>query len=133
MEITLLRDDSSHRKDEPIYDFPIKSKPQIKLKKPQQNEHYYSSVPDEICKEESTKLSFTIKMRPPIPKKPKISLQSDLSDLNKLTRQSREVAHSNEDILTSTSTSGFSQYKATKDFGDFQILTPVRHPKMVDV
>ena len=95
--------------------------------RPQQNEHYYSSVPDEI--HQGGKLSFTIKMRPN--KRPKSGLQSDLCDLNKLTKQSRELAHSTEDILlTSTSTSGFSHYKPTQDFGDFQILTK---PKIVDV
>ena len=106
--------------------------------RPQQNEHYYSTpTPEE--NNQRAKMSITIKMRPPVSSKKssKNGLQSDLSDLNKLTRQSREVAHSTENILssmTSTSTSGFSHYRASKDFGDFQIFTPVRPPpKMVDV
>ena len=125
---------------------------ELKLKTQQKNEHYYSSVPDELDDDDPKgKLSFTIKMKPVVPNKnnqnnisskitnqrrpSKNSLQSDLSDLNRLTRRSRDIAHSTEDILTSTSTSGFSQFKAIKDFGDFQIYTtPVKkYPKMVDV
>ena len=127
------------------------------MKTQQKNEHYYSSVPDDLDDDPKGKLSFTIKMKPAVvpavvPNKnnqnisssskitnqrrpSKNSLQSDLSDLNRLTRRSRDIAHSTEDILTSTSTSGFSQFKAIKDFGDFQIYTtPVKkYPKMVDV
>ena len=96
----------------------------------------------EIPKSPST-LSFTIKLKP----NQKRSLQSDLNDLNKLRSQDRILS----DTCTSTSTSGFEDFRKTKDFGDFQVLSnspekrkqpppPVpfkpkglKLPKMVDV
>ena len=96
----------------------------------------------EIPKSPST-LSFTIKLKP----NQKHSLQSDLNDLNKLRSQDRILS----DTCTSTSTSVFEDFRKTKDFGDFQVLSnspekrkqpppPVpfkpkglKLPKMVDV
>ena len=92
----------------------------------------------------TSQLSFTIKMRPAKENKTS-NLQSNLTDLAKLTRRSRELAHSSEDILalqeqnksstsnsnTLTTTEGgdgsgtlnLGAFRRTKDFGDFQILT----------
>lgn len=110
-----------------------------------------------------TSLSFTIRMRPPAKAKENLltvnerinDLQSNLTDLSKLTRQSRELAHSTENVFhgdpmeSITSSSGLStlnmgHFRKTRDFGDFQILTdspektktrpkPPPKPKMVDV
>ena len=131
---------------EPIYDF-LTASDFAKNTKPKVNEHYYSSppldetIPKEVPKSPST-LSFTIKMKPT----QKHSLQSDLHDLNKL----RSNFLTSDGTCTSTSTSGFEDFKKTKDFGDFQVLSnspekrkkapPVpfkpkglKLPKMVDV
>ena len=128
------------------------------------NQHYYSSVPDELgvvdklarkkaapqkelvafkrpprplpppLSSPST-MSITIKMGP---RRPKPNLQMNLSDLNKLTKKSREVA--SEDITSTASNSSLNmaQFRKTKDFGDFQILTNSpdkghKAPAMVDV
>ena len=146
---------------EPIYDLISKDFAKEKSKS-KVNEHYYSTPPPfndpkspfdpktqfdpksqpEIPKSPST-LSFTIKLKP----NQKHSLQSDLNDLNKLRSQDRILS----DTCTSTSTSGFEDFRKTKDFGDFQVLSnspekrkqpppPVpfkpkglKLPKMVDV
>ena len=61
------------RNEEPIYDFPIRPGEyhQVKKLKTQQNEHYYSSVPDELDDlKAGRKLSSTSsKIKPMVPNK----------------------------------------------------------------
>lgn len=135
---------------EPIYDAvrPPSSTSRPSLRKP--NEHYYSSTPDVMedtsNTKASSKMSITIKMTPK-----SSNLQMNLNDLNRIKKQPPPPPKQTEDIwtssLASTATSGFiGQFKKTKDFGDFQILSnspekpkvppkPLRRPpaKMVDV
>ena len=97
----------------------------------------------------TSQLSFTIKMRPTSMfsisnSNSKTDLQSNLTDLARLTKRSRELAHSSENILattaesiTTSSTNSNAQsqnegdgdtldmgmFRKTRDFGDFQIYT----------
>ena len=132
---------------EPIYDLATPKRPPQPPPRPPrpQNEHYYSIPPDAIQKAVIKKpspasLSFTIKMakKSEADEAKKASgLQSDLSDLNKL--KSRDilsnenfVCFGNSDVTASTATSAglgsLENFRKTRDFGDFQVLSsPIKN------
>lgn len=98
------------------------------------------TVVEEVKRSKNSSIATNFPSRPvpnqKIPKSKKSNMESSLTDLQHLTRSSRSLAHSSTNLLemfessstTTTTDNGemsldLHNFKKTKDFGDFQILT----------